>query len=66
VEEQLFLFSLKGKKNTNDLYVGRRNNKENIGEEDNGVQVISDAVNVEDLRFYVTGAEEPYKNLAYL
>ena len=35
--------------------------KKYIGEEDNGVQVISDAVNVEDLRFYVTGAEEPYK-----
>ena len=55
-------FFPQGEKETPTTYMSVNGTiKKYIGEEDNGVQVISDAVNVEDLRFYVTGAEEPYK-----
>jgi prepilin-type N-terminal cleavage/methylation domain-containing protein len=55
-------FLPQGEKGTPTTYMlENRTIKKYIGEESNGVQVISDAVNVEDLSFYVTGAEEPYK-----
>ena len=55
-------FFPQGEKETPTTYMSENGTiKKYIGEEDNGVQVISDAVNVEDLRFYVTGAKDSNK-----
>ena len=52
-------FLPQGEKGTPTTYMlENRTIKKYIGEESNGVQVISDAVNVEDLEFYVAGAED--------
>lgn len=55
-------FFPQGEKETPTTYMSENGTiKKYIGEDNAGVQVISDAVNVEDLSFYVTGAGESNK-----